>query len=73
LAYSWFQMRGDAYGQSLTPYPVADFLHARGLQTSPAAQWHAQVHANPGDLDTARKLLDWLVAQVQREGQHADA
>uniref|UniRef100_E6PPQ3 Diguanylate cyclase DosC n=1 Tax=mine drainage metagenome TaxID=410659 RepID=E6PPQ3_9ZZZZ len=73
LAYSWFQMRGDAYGQSLTPYPVADFLHARGLQTSPAAQWHAQVHANPGDLDTARKLLDWLVAQVQREGQHAGA
>jgi diguanylate cyclase (GGDEF)-like protein/PAS domain S-box-containing protein len=73
LAYAWLRMRGEAQGQALAPHPVADFLHARGLQTSPAAQWHAQAHANPGDLDTARKLLDWLVAQVQQEGEHADA
>ncbi len=73
LAYSWLRMRGEAQGQLLAPHSVADFLRRRGLHTSPAAQWHAQVHANPGDLDTARKLLDWLVAQVQKEGPHGDA
>ncbi len=69
LAYHWQYMHGAQHPHptSVDTCPLTEFLVGRGLGKSDAARWHAQVHADLNAAQASAQLLQWLVAQVQRE------
>lgn len=66
LAYhSTFVDSGDeSPALALPECPLTAFLAEKGLENSPAASWHAQMHADENVQTARQELLGWLAQQV---------
>jgi diguanylate cyclase (GGDEF)-like protein/PAS domain S-box-containing protein len=75
LTYHWLLVHQAAkiHELPLDQCLLTDFLHSKGLETSKAARWHEQVHAQRGREDEShaseRELTQWLIRRSQKEAE----
>jgi len=71
LAFHW-KFAHEKHRHKPTSWPdcaLTGFLARQGLQNSPVADWHRQVHEGGDVRQCSQKIIDWLVARVRDPGR----